>query len=135
MINEKIRVLIVDDNIDFCEIMKDFLDIQPDIKVTGIAHDGYSAIEMVINGDIDIVLLDLIMPGLGGLDVLKYIKEQEHNIKHKPVFIVLTTEVMGSVIKKAINLGASTCITKPMKLNCISDNIRTCINDSRVANK
>lgn len=125
MTEKKTKVLIVDDNMDFCEILNDFLGSQPDIQVSGIAYNGYSALDMILHKELDIVLLDLLMPGLDGLGVLREVKG--HTSKHGPVYIVVTTEGMENIVKSAMSLGASAFITKPMSLDHILGSIRSFI--------
>ena len=68
--NEKIWVLVADDNGSFGMIITEFLESQSDIEVTARVENGEDAIEMIDKTNPDIVVLDIIMPRLDGLGVL-----------------------------------------------------------------
>ena len=68
--NEKISVLIADDNQDFSCTLSNYINAQNDMEVIGMAKDGNEAIDIIANTTPDVVLLDLIMPHLDGLGVL-----------------------------------------------------------------
>lgn len=63
----RIRVLIADDNKEFCDIVRRYLEKQDDMEVIGIAGDGIEALEMIINIQPEVVILDIIMPHIDGL--------------------------------------------------------------------
>ncbi len=73
---EKIKILIADDNREFCDILSKFLSADEDFEVVGIAKDGLEALDMVSEIRPDILILDIIMPHLDGLGVLEGI----HNL-------------------------------------------------------
>ena len=58
----KLKVLIADDNKDFCDLVCNFLDKQEDMEVIGVAYDGIEAYEMIVNEKPDVAILDGIMP-------------------------------------------------------------------------
>ena len=78
---KKIKIGIVDDNQDFCEVVRDYLNKQNNIEVIFTAPDGIKAIEYLENENTcpDILILDLIMPHMDGFETLSRIKEK-HNI-------------------------------------------------------
>lgn len=67
----KIRVVIADDNKEFCNILNEYLSSQRDIVVTGIAKDGLEALKLIEEKKPDLLVLDIIMPHLDGLGVLE----------------------------------------------------------------
>ncbi len=67
--SEKIRVLIVDDNQNFCTILSEHISEQDDLEVVGIANNGLKAVDLIKETMPDIVVLDIIMPHLDGLGV------------------------------------------------------------------
>ena len=72
MINRPmITVLLVDDHRVVRDGLRAFLDVQDDLEVVGEAPDGRTAIEQAVALQPDVVLLDLKMPGMDGLDVLR----------------------------------------------------------------
>ena len=68
--NEKITILIADDNADFATTLVNNLSKENDMEVIGVAKDGKEAVEKVLEKKPDIILLDVIMPYLDGLGVL-----------------------------------------------------------------
>ena len=69
-----IRILIADDHEMFREGIKRICEDDPDIVVAGEASNGNEALDMVSGGEFDLLLLDIAMPGLSGLDTLKQLK-------------------------------------------------------------
>jgi CheY-like chemotaxis protein len=77
-----------------------------------LAYDGQEAIDLLeAQDDIDLVLLDLMMPNLSGLDVLARIRSNER-LKHLPC-IILTAAGQETQHQKAMELGATEFLTKP----------------------
>ena len=62
----KIKLLIADDNKEFCSLLCEFFKEQDDIEVLGVAYDGVEALEKVEELCPDVIILDLIMPNLDG---------------------------------------------------------------------
>jgi len=105
------RILVVDDEVDVCCALKEFLSLKEYEAET--AFDGPTALKKVQEFNPHIVLLDIMMPGMGGIDVLKEIR----NINPK-IGIIMTTAVTDEKIaESAIQLGAYDYITKPLDLN------------------
>lgn len=70
-VNDKINILIADDNYEFGDTLKTYLENDEELDVIGISRDGEEAYENIINLQPDVVLLDIIMPHLDGLGVLE----------------------------------------------------------------
>jgi CheY-like chemotaxis protein len=104
------HVLVADDEPHIGRIIKMKLEQGP-FRVT-LAYDGQEAIDVLENQqDIDLVLLDLMMPNLSGLDVLARIRSNER-LKHLPC-IILTAAGQETQHQKAMELGATEFLTKP----------------------
>jgi len=104
------HILVADDEPHIGRIIKMKLEQGP-FRVT-LAYDGQEALDIVNNGEkIDLVLLDLMMPRLSGLDVLKRIREQER-FKALPC-IILTAGGEAKHERDALELGATQFLTKP----------------------
>ena len=117
---DKIRVLISDDNKDFCEILKEFLSAQEDMEIVGIANDGVEALELISALEPEIVILDVIMPNLDGIGVLEKLSEYEE----RPIVIMLSAVGQDKVTQKAMKLGAEYYIVKPFDMNILVKRIR-----------
>ena len=86
--------------------------LQPTYTVK-IAKSGEAGLEFVQKNNIDLILLDVIMPGMSGLDVLKNLKSSE-NTKNIPV-ILATGNTSESDQQEGLSLGAADYIQKPFE--------------------
>lgn len=104
------HVLVADDEPHIGRIIKMKLEQGP-FRVS-LAYDGQEALDFVMGGEqLDLVVLDLMMPRLSGLDVLRRIREQD-NFKALPC-IILTAGGDAKHERDALALGATQFITKP----------------------
>src|ERR1700686_1644241 len=104
------HILVADDEAHIGRIIKMKLEQGP-FKVS-LAYDGQEALEFINNDEhVDLALLDLMMPKLSGLDVLRQIREQER-FKSLPC-IVLTAGGEAKNEREALALGATGFLTKP----------------------
>ena len=103
-------ILVADDEPHIGRIIKMKLEQGP-FRVT-LAYDGQEALDIVNSAEhVDLVLLDLMMPKLSGLDVLRLIREQE-KFKSLPC-IILTAGGDAKHERDALELGATQFLTKP----------------------
>jgi signal transduction histidine kinase/AraC-like DNA-binding protein len=102
------RVLVVDDERDIREYIKG--ELAPLFRVSEAA-DGKSALEIVLNQGVDLVISDILMPGMDGMELVRRIK-QNININHIPV-ILLTSKVSDESRIEGLDVGADGYITKP----------------------
>ena len=111
---EQLHVLVADDEPHIGRIIKMKLEQGP-FRVT-LAYDGQEAIDVLeANSDISLVLLDLMMPNLSGLDVLARIRSTDR-LKHLPC-IILTAAGQEVQHQRAMELGATEFLTKPFSPN------------------
>ena len=82
-----LNVAIAEDNPKTLELLQDMLSSEDGIQVVGKAENGNDAYEMIVNTKPDVVLLDIIMPGMDGLTVMEKIKHEERLTK-QPSFII-----------------------------------------------
>ena len=102
------RTLIVDDNAGFRHSMKDFLEWEPDIEVIGEAADGQEAILKARELKPDLVLMDLRMPGISGIDATRQLKDEMPEVK----VIILTIFDLQAYKDAAVASGADGYVTK-----------------------
>jgi two-component system, NarL family, nitrate/nitrite response regulator NarL len=103
-----IRVMIADDHTIFRDGLKFLLAAQPDFQVVAEACDGEEALQLVRKARPDVLLLDLQMPKLSGLDVLRELAGDPGNIRT----ILLSGVVESDEISKAFELGARGVVLK-----------------------
>lgn len=118
---EKIRVLMIDDNVNLTEMVKEYFKDHKRIEITDCCYDGTEGIQKMIEkeGEYDIVLLDLIMPKKDGMAVLEELKSK--NI-HKNI-IVETSYNSPEVIRNVSEYGVNYYILKPFELPDLENRI------------
>ncbi|AGC68093.1 stage 0 sporulation protein A [Thermoclostridium stercorarium subsp. stercorarium DSM 8532] len=117
-----IRVLVADDNVEFGEIVCDYLSNYDDLEVVGRAEDGLEAIKLIDETNPNIVILDIIMPHMDGLAVLEHYHKAPSSTK--PKFIILSAVGQDKITQQAVNLGAEYYIVKPFDLEILVERIR-----------
>jgi two-component system nitrate/nitrite response regulator NarL len=103
-----VRILIADDERLFREALCALLQTKPELQVVGTASDGTEALNLVRELKPDVLLLDLAMPGLAGLDALRTLGESNHSVRT----IVLTGALRREYVVAALQLGAKGIIVK-----------------------
>ena len=116
-----IRTCLVDDQTLVREGIRALLDLLPDIEVAGEAADGEAALRILAETRPDVVLLDLRMPGLDGIGVLRALRAQDR----LPPTIVLTTFDDDGLMLEAIRQGARGFLLKDISLERLAEAIRT----------
>ncbi|BEP27717.1 response regulator transcription factor [Helicovermis profundi] len=104
----EIRVFIIDDHEIIREGIKRILSFNEKIKLIGESNSGVNIIKILKNYKPDVLLLDMRMPEIGGLDVIKIIKSENLDVK----IIALTIEDDKKTILSAINLGIDGYVLK-----------------------
>ena len=123
---ENLRVLIVDDEADFLETIVMRLKRRK-IDATGV-DDGKKALEIVENERFDVVVLDVLMPGMDGIETLKLLK------KRKPFIEVIILTGHGSVESgiQGMQFGAFDYIMKPADLDELLEKIQQAYERKRI---
>lgn len=105
-------VLVVDDSAFARKVVRDILSGTPGVEVVGSARDGLEALEKIAELSPDVVTLDLMMPDLDGLGVLRALPEES-----RPAIVLVTTSAGDSeLVVEALQLGAVDVVTKPTNL-------------------
>ncbi len=110
-INKNMKILIVDDSRAMRRIVKKFLNNHDFNNLLEAAH-GKKALEILQNDSIDLIISDLNMPVMDGLEMLEIVKENDRT-KNIP-FIMLTVEAIQKTMNKAIALKVDSYIVKPI---------------------
>jgi two-component system chemotaxis response regulator CheB len=118
----RIRILVVDDAAVFRRLVADELSRDPDLEVVGTAANGRIALAMMTQVNPDLVILDLEMPELGGLDTLRELRKTYQRL---PVIIFSAlTERGAEATLDALALGATDYFTKPSNVGGLDASLR-----------
>ena len=116
---ERIRILVVDDELFVGELLKEYLAIIG-YEVEAVSN-GQDALSSIQKSPPHIVILDIRMPGMGGMEVLKSIKEQHNDIN----VIMLSAYGDPETVNEALRLGADHYLQKPMNLKHLVETLKT----------
>ena len=117
---QKIKVLITDDQTDLAEELKSVLETDPKIQVVGTATDGFDALQKMRDAQPDVVLMDIRMPNMNGVVATQRIKTEYPDVK----VVILTTFDDSDYILNAINNGASGYLLKDIGSSALIDAVK-----------
>jgi len=103
-----IRVVVADDHTILREGVRSLLALQSDIEVVGEARDGEEAIELVRGTDVDVVIMDMVMPRMNGLEATREIKRRWPHVK----ILILSMYDDDEYVQQVIQAGASGYVLK-----------------------
>jgi two-component system response regulator (stage 0 sporulation protein A) len=129
----KTRVLVVENNKDLCEVIEALLKEEDDMELAGIAYDGVQALEMIPKTQPDVILLDIIMPYLDGMEVLNRLNEAAAN--ERPRVIVLSAFEEEEMVRRCARLGADYYLLKPFDSDNLINRIRQVVSSEPFATK
>jgi DNA-binding NarL/FixJ family response regulator len=107
-----IKVLVVDDQAMIRAGFGALLDAQPDIEVVGEAADGQEGVELARRSRPDVVLMDVRMPVLDGLEATRRLMNPARGAEHRPRVLMLTTFDIDDYVYEALAAGASGFLLK-----------------------
>lgn len=114
---ESRRVLIVDDS-DFMRMMLEDILTHHGHRVLQ-AKDGPECLDMVQNEAVDVCVLDIGMPGMDGMEVLRELKERQPGLR----VVMLSALSQESNVQRALRLGADAFVVKPFQAECLVERI------------
>ena len=120
MTSDITRVLVVDDQALVRGGFRMILDSQPDIEVVGEAADGHAALALCRSLDPDVVLMDIRMPGMDGLEATR----QLLSASQVPRVLMLTTFDLDEYVYDALRAGASGFLLKDVRPEQLIDAVR-----------
>lgn len=126
--DERIKVLIADDDTLFLKKLNDYISEQKDMQVVALARNGEDAVQMMMDEKPDIALIDLIMPLKDGFGVLEDMKSK--NIKTSCILISAIS--LDSTAVKALALGAKYFVIKPYRTEFLAERIRQIYEETRL---
>ena len=116
----RIRVLAADGNEEFRRALVQTLSLQEDMECVGEATDGPGALERCREGNVDVLVMELVLPRLDGLGLLRRLQELEES----PTVLVVTGFVTAQVIRESAEQGAAYFLSKPCDMDELLLHIR-----------
>ncbi|WP_028066502.1 response regulator [Solirubrobacter soli] len=118
------RIVLVDDHVLVRSGMRALLDAQPDLEVTGEASDGAAGVELALNSHPDVVLMDLAMPVLDGIEATKRIVAAGSRAR----ILVVTSHDDDSLVLRALRAGATGFFLKDAAADRLAEAVRAVAN-------
>jgi len=115
-----IRVLVVDDDFMVARIHTAFVERTDGFEVVGTAHNGADALDLVASLAPDLVLLDVHLPDMSGLDVLERLRSEGRNV----AVVMVTAERGAAAVRAALHGGALQYLVKPFEYDDLADRLR-----------
>jgi DNA-binding NarL/FixJ family response regulator len=125
-VSDEVRILIVDDDPQFRQLVRLVLRRVRDFEFVGEAPDGFAGIEQVEQHRPDVVLLDLMMPGMDGFEALPRIRAA-----HPEVAVVVLTALDADQVREGVLLGAAGFVEKRHIADRLEEVIRSCASRAR----
>ena len=118
---EKIKVLMIDDNVNLVGMVEEYFEDNSKIEIVGKAYDGEEGLKIIKEGTLkyDLIILDLVMPKKDGICVLKEIRESNIDTS----VIVATSYNASDTIRLAGELGANYYVLKPFEMVDLEERI------------
>ena len=117
----KIKVLIADDSVEYTRMLSDFLKSSGEVEIVGIVGNGIDALSILKNTEVDILVLDVIMPILDGVSVVKSVND----LPKRPKILVISAMPPDSIMFEVMKLGAHFFMAKPVSFNSVLERIKT----------
>ncbi len=118
--SRSLRVLIVDDDFMVARIHGRFVEKTDGFEVAGTAHTGAEALELTAALEPDLLLLDVHLPDLTGLEVLERLRGQGRDV----AVVMVTAERGASAVRSALHGGALQYLVKPFEYDDLADRLR-----------
>ncbi|MDR3602044.1 MAG: sporulation transcription factor Spo0A [Desulfosporosinus sp.] len=119
---KEIKVIIADDNRNFCQTLQNHFKSQEDLSIVGVAYNGLETVELIRTQEPDLIILDLVMPYLDGLGVLERLNAL--TTMKRPKIIMFTAFGQESLTHQVMRLGVDDFILKPFDLDVLSERVR-----------
>ena len=122
----KFKLMIADDNKEFCDIVKYYVQTQPDFEFVGAAYDGLCALEMIEEKEPDLILVDNHMPNLDGIGVIRNLRKNPPT--KCPKIVAFTAYPMEDFTANVYKLGVDYMISGKMFVSEMIERCRMVMN-------
>ncbi len=120
--DQAIEVTVADDNAELRGMVGDFIEGQPDLELLGSCGDGVTLLDCLREEVPDVLILDVIMPGLDGISVLEWIIDNLAD--SRPAVLILSAFGQEDITRRAGDLGADYFLLKPFDFAILARRIR-----------
>lgn len=117
---QPVRILISENCIEYASLLSQRLSMYPDFTIIGIASDGEKTLELLKLLQPDVLLLDIVMPRIDGLCVLRKIRDD----RLKTAVYVMSALSSDNIVRNALSLGARHYFVKPFNTESMVTRIR-----------
>src|SRR5699024_3846387 len=125
------KILVVDDEKHIVELLK--YNLEKNKYIVGVAYDGFEALEKIKKERFDLVLLDLMLPKIHGIDVCKQLNNNEETAKIPIIMLTAKSSEMDKVT--GLEIGADDYITKPFSVREVLARVKAVLRRSRTASE
>ena len=119
----ELNIAIADDNRQALEMLDEILAGEKDFHVVGKAENGNDAYNMIVRTKPDVVLMDIVMPGMDGISVMEKVRSNPE-LGERVSFIMVTAAGSENLTADAFRLGASYYRMKPFTKESVLDKLR-----------
>lgn len=123
----RIKIILADDHVLIREGFKSLLGKSPDFEIVGEAEDGRSLIELVKQTPTDVILVDITMPGLTGVEAMEQLKKSNPDLK----FIILSMHEEREYVLNSVKTGAEGYLLKNVERKELENAITTVYNGGK----
>jgi two-component system response regulator (stage 0 sporulation protein A) len=118
---DKIKIILADDNKEFCKLFEEYVVEQENLQLLATAHNGMDVLNLIEKNEPDILILDNIMPYLDGIGVLEKLNSMK--LSKRPKVIMFTAFGQENITKRVVELGADYYILKPFNMDVLINRI------------
>jgi NarL family two-component system response regulator LiaR len=126
--SKSIKIVLVDDHALIRQGIRNYLELEPDFEVVGEAHNGEEAILAASQYQPDVMLVDIIMPGMNGVEVTTRVRE----ISPTTQIIILTSYHEDSYVLPALRAGAQSYVLKDINLKSLKEAVYKTLQGEKV---
>ncbi|GAA4642214.1 hypothetical protein GCM10023115_04390 [Pontixanthobacter gangjinensis] len=123
-------ILIIDDDDLLCDMIASLLELEG--FAATIAHDGQAGLEMLAKRQFDLILLDLVMPKIDGIQFLRQVPSR---FPDAPPIVVMSASVTAQILELGQDLGIAGMIRKPVSTNLIVETVQSVLKKANETKK
>lgn len=120
------RILVVEDEVQIAKILK--LELEYEGYEVVVANNGKFGLEVALQGKIDLMLLDIMLPEMNGIEVLRRVRKENNTL----AIILLTARNLTMDKVTGLDLGANDYITKPFEMEELLARVRSCLRQNEI---